>query len=83
MANYLVEEDYETLELLSQDTNNHICFSIYGRKDLIGSAYKLVQYSLASYEVSVMMFCGSSPATIQHKITANGIKFYNSLNVEG
>jgi hypothetical protein len=82
VANYLVKEDYETLELLNQDPNNHICFSIHERKDLIGSAYKLVQYSLASYEVIMMMFCGSSPGTILHKISASGIKFCNSLNVE-
>ncbi|SHJ12957.1 hypothetical protein [Clostridium magnum] len=80
VGNYLVKEDYETLKLFNKDSANLINFDTHERKDLKGSAYKLVQYSLVTYEISTMLFFGSSPASVTHKITEKGIKFWDSLN---
>lgn len=78
-ANYLVKEDYETLRLLNQDVAKPINFSAHG-ENLKGSAYKLVQYSLATYRINVMPLGSVSNVTIFHKVTERGIKFNNSLN---
>lgn len=79
IVNYLMYEDYETLKLLyDEPSGNHICFSIHERKDLKGSAYKLVQFSLVDYEIVTGNFFGAVPATILHKINPKGISFYEA-----
>jgi hypothetical protein len=78
IVNYLTEVDYEALQLLYKEQNNHVCFKIYEKNYLEGAAYKLVQFNLVTYEVVSGMVFGTMPATILHKISSSGIKFYDN-----